>query len=224
MKRSMVKIVFGITLLMIIFVGCYNGATGDDSAVGSGRIISEERNVTECTGIILRGAGNVYLTQDTVQAIRIEADDNIIQKVITKNENGVLVAGLKQGNYSNINVKIYVTLASVEQLSIEGAGNINGADILQKNDLFCAITGTGNISLNGSGNNLHCTINGAGNIDAKKFITNRCSVSVSGAGDCVVYVTDELNAVINGIGTVFYYGNTQRVTRSITGVGQVIRK
>ena len=37
-----------------------------------------------------------------------------------------------------------------------------------------------------------------------------------------MYATNELDATVNGAGTIYYYGNPPTVKTSISGVGQIV--
>jgi hypothetical protein len=164
------------------------------------------------------------LTQGTEQSILIEADDNIINDVITRKENENLYVGFDEGNYSNITLRVYVTLKTIESFAISGAGTIISQNSFECDNMNCTINGAGNINLNGNGNLLDCVINGAGNINAEEFIVDECRALINGAGLCIVNVTNELEASVNGAGTIYYYGNPPVVRASVTGVGQIVRR
>ena len=228
MKNKLIKQVMLFVLSIIIFYGCNNTVNiNDDNGEtihGSGKIVSQIRTVDECSGLMIKNLGNVYLTQDDNQSIVIEADYNIIDQVITKKENDMLVVGLKDGSYSNVTLKAYVSLKTIESLTINGAGNITTLNSLSCDNLYITINGAGNITVKGNGNYLNSLINGAGNITAKEFPVATCKAYVNGAGNCTINVTDELDATVNGAGNIYYYGNPSTVRTSISGVGRIIKK
>jgi len=211
-------------LTLVIFYGCDKSpnVNNDDTIHGSGKIVSQTRDVEECSGLIIQNIGSVSLTQDNTQSIRIEADDNIIDEVITRKEDGVLLVGLKDGSYSNVTLRAYVSLKTIESLKINGAGNINTQNSLNCDELDVIINGAGNIAIEGNGNYMYCFINGAGIVMAKDFSIQKCKAMVNGAGNITLTVTENLNATVNGAGNIFYYGNPLNVTTSITGVGQIV--
>lgn len=210
--------------LLIILAGCNNSSSinePDDTITGSGRLVTQERKVDECTGINLRYAGNVYIKQDSIQSILVEADDNIINNVVTQSVDGILSAGLTNGSYSNVTVKIYVSLKSIKSLTIQGAGNITTQNQLISSRLDCKINGAGDIYLVGSSNSLNCIINGAGNINAFDFVAGSCRVKIIGTGNCYVHAKESLDALITGVGNIIYAGDPGTVSSSVTGVGNI---
>ena len=209
--------------LLIILAGCNNSSSINepDTITGSGRLVIQERKVDECTGINLRYAGNVYIKQDSVQSILVEADDNIINNVVTQGTDGILSVGLTNGNYSNVTVKIHISLKSIENLTIQGAGNITIQNQLISSRLDCIINGAGDIYLVGSSNSLNCIINGAGNINAFDFVAGSCRVKIIGTGNCYVHAKESLDALITGVGNIIYAGDPGTVSSSVTGVGNI---
>jgi hypothetical protein len=218
-------VIIGSIILSIIAPGCFHHRHDryhdDDSVIGSGRMVSEERTVAPCTGIRIVGSAKVFLTQDTRQRIRIEADDNIIDLVTTRSENGYLVVGLERGSYSNTTVNVYVSLATIENLEITGAGDITTTHSIQCGVVRCHIEGAGNISLAGTANDQSITIDGAGNVENFDLISSECTATINGTGNCEIHVTQRFDGEINGVGKIVYEGNPREVHTSINGLGTI---
>jgi Putative auto-transporter adhesin, head GIN domain len=229
MKKTVFKNIMLFFLPVFILYGCVktiniNDPVNGNSIHGSGNLVSQPREITECNGIKVLSIGNIYLTQDNTQKIRVEADDNIIDYVTTKEQNGILLVGLKNGSYSDVTLNVYVSLKTIKNLSIEGSGSIISQNSISTDLLSSVIDGSGNINIKGQSNYLYGVINGSGNINAEKLTTIKCDAVVNGSGICTLNVTDELNAAINGSGTIIIYGNPVNVNSSITGSGSIISK
>ncbi len=226
MKKYNVISLFLLILLSVWMTGCMNNndSNVNETYYGSGNIVSQNRSVGECTGINIRYAGNVYLSQGDLQSVRVEADDNIINNVKTNADGRILNAGLDDGSYSNVTVRIYVTLKTIDHVTIQGAGNITAENSLVCDQLYCLINGAGDINLNGNANNLTCGINGAGNISAFNFPVKTCNARVNGTGNCTVNVSEDLDAAISGVGNIIYDGNPKQVRSTVSGVGKITRK
>jgi len=220
MKKFIIANITILVFLSLIFAGCTDSRLLSEPHYGSGRISTQTRDVSECSSINIRYSGDVILTQDNSQSVRVEADDNLIDDVITQADNGVLSVGLQSGNYKDANIKIYIALKTIKGISINGAGNVAIQNQINGDDLSCIINGAGDIYLNGAYNNLNCLINGAGNINAFDLIAISCTANISGTGNCSVNVTKSLNASIQGIGNITYDGNPT-VKSSISGVGKI---
>ena len=209
--------------VVILLTGCSRDHTivGNDEIVGSGRIVSESRSPGSYTGIQIIGVGMVYVTQDSVESLRIESDDNIIGLVETTVSGGVLTIQLRDGSYSNITLRIYATLRSPALLSCSGAGEMRTTGALHCGSLACRITGAGIISVSGTATNQTIEITGAGSVLNFDMVSSRCSASISGSGVIETTATESLQAAIAGTGTITYGGNPAVVQTSITGVGSI---
>ena len=224
--KKIFKFFLSFILFTAFFTGCEKSSNinSNDTIYGSGKLITQTRSVPECSALKIINTGNVYLTQGDEQSVSILADDNIIDKVITTRDNGTLWVGLENGSYSNVTVKIYVSLKNVTGLFIEGAGNIQTENNISSENMICNVNGAGNITLTGSGNYMDCSIIGAGNISAKDFTVKQCKSLIQGTGSITLYASEKLDARVEGTGVIYYYGNPQDVNTFIEGLGQIIRK
>lgn len=217
----------GIFVAAITIVGLLSGCSrdhtivGNDQIVGSGRIVSEARSPGTYSGIQLLGVGKVYVTQDSVESLRIEADDNIVGLVETSVSGGDLTIQLRDGSYSNITLRIYATLKRPGLLSCSGAGEIRTTGALRVDSLTCRLTGAGVISVSGTTTNQTIEITGAGSVLNFDLVSSRCSASISGSGVIETTATESLQAAIAGTGTITYGGNPTAVHTLITGVGTI---
>jgi hypothetical protein len=211
-----------ITILGLLS-GCSREHTivGNDQIVGSGRIVSESRSPGTYDGIQLLGVGKVYVTQDSVESLRIESDDNIIGFVETTVSGGVLTVQLRDGSYSNITLRVYATMKHPGLLSCSGAGEIRTTGAVHIDALVCRLTGAGIISISGTSADQTIEINGAGSILNFDMVSSRCSASISGSGVIETTATESLQAAIAGTGTITYGGNPTVVHTSIAGFGSI---
>ncbi|HLP16475.1 MAG TPA: DUF2807 domain-containing protein, partial [Bacteroidota bacterium] len=131
--------------------------------------------------------------------------------------------GLKDGDYSDVTLKVYVSMKHINSLSIEGAGTIECSNRIETESLECTVNGAGNIDMQGSSHELNCTINGAGNFSGKKFRSNDVTAVLNGAGNCTVYASERIDATVNGVGAITYYGNPENVKSDVSGIGFISR-
>ena len=225
MKALRVKhaVYAGMMAATLMWVACSKDDTAivNDQIVGSGRLISEVRTVPSFDGIRVTNFGKVFVTQDTVESLRIEADDNIIQRVRTSVSGGILVVGLDNGSYDHITVNIYASMRSIRRLESVGAADFLSTGPVEMDTISCRITGAGSITLSGTASQENVEIIGAGSIRNFDLVASRCFASISGTGNIEVTATQELDAVIAGTGTITYGGNPPVVHGSITGVGTI---
>jgi len=216
----------GFILLFVLFNGCKkeNEVTNPDQIVGSGKLITQNRTTGAFTGIQVTGMAKVIVKQDTVQSLRIEADDNIMDSVTTTTSDGLLSVGLKKGSYTGITVNVYASMKTINDLESTGAAEFLTDGQIQTDSVLCRITGAGKITLKGAAAVEKIEITGTGDIHNFDLVSSRCSATISGAGNVEVNVTQDLTAVIAGTGNITYSGNPASIHQTITGVGSVKTK
>jgi len=64
-------------------------------------------------------------------------------------------------------------------------------------------------------------MSGAGKLQAFKLDTKFCRIDISGIGGAEVFVTEELDVQVSGIGGVTYIGDPPRVRRDVSGLGKI---
>jgi hypothetical protein len=221
--RSLVP---GIVIAMgLLPAGCTHSPTSPhDTIVGSGKMISEQRDVGAFEGIQVTGYADVVITQGSLEALRVEADDNILPRVQTSVQNGTLVVALEEGSYSKITVNVYVSMKTIERLECTGAADFTVTGPVSLNDFVCRITGTGHVTLTGSAVTQTVLISGSGTVHNFGLVTSRTTVQISGAGTVEVHALEELSAVISGAGNIVYAGDPPVVHQTVSGVGSIGRK
>jgi hypothetical protein len=142
----------------------------------------------------------------------------------------------------NPTMKLYVTMKNIEDLQVNGGGKIiaenslatsniklavngNGSmDIDLKGDAVKAdVTGSGSIALRGYATSLDALISGAGTINGYNCPMDQAKVRVSGSGICELNVSNTIDAVVAGSGTVKHKGNTKNAQKKVYGSGSVDR-
>jgi carbon monoxide dehydrogenase subunit G len=212
------------------------------SISGSGNIITEVRNYNEFTGIKNSGSIDVQVMQTESKEIKVEADDNVMQYVITKIEDGILHIYLKEKlSYRNINVRVFVNTPLMQNLSVTGSGTIMSKNVIKdKRQIEMKVSGSGEINLNietpsviatisGSGNiraqgrtkNFNCKISGSGELMAKNLLSENTNIKVSGSGNAHVFSSIKLNATVSGSGDINYSGNPSSPQIHKSGSGSV---
>lgn len=207
----------------VLFWGCQHDdqTISQDTIVGSGVIVSQQRTPGTFTGIRIVGVAKVCIRQDSADSLRIEADDNIIERVTSTVSQGVLIVGLTNGSYSNVTVNVYATMTIIHSLEINGSGDIVTTSPIQSDNVTCSIAGAGSITLNGVTTHETVTIAGAGSIHNFGLTSSQCSASIVGTGSIEVHASRQLDALIAGVGTITYAGNPTIVNSTMTGVGTI---
>ena len=172
------------------------------------------------SGISLNISANVYLSQGETHRVRIEADENIKNKIITEVKDNVLIIKCDKSLHNSKDIKIYVTMKELDLIKLNGSGDIICQDSFNSDNIAIEITGSGDITLSGRAENQAIEINGSGDLKSFDMITTNCAITIQGSGDCEVNVKNALAVEIYGSGDVTYKGNPV-VTKEIDGSGSV---
>lgn len=232
-----------VLIAIVLILAGITSLSACRKVVGQGVIVTEDRMVANFTHVQSSIPGSVYIEEGPVQAIRIEAQQNIIDVVETRVEDGVLKLKLQSNTMlaNNSNLKVYITLPKYRGISVLGSGNVtvrNGLnsqeidlkvtgsgdmeiDRLNSNSVYTELTGSGNIRIgSGAAQSQTVRITGSGDCTAKDMISENANVTITGSGNATVRVQNSLKATISGSGNVYYYGNPV-VDVSISGSGNV---
>jgi len=211
--------------------------------VGSGKMISDSREVSGFSSVSINGAGDAVITLGDTESLVIEADDNIAPLIEANVVGGKLVIGLKNGySYSTSrSIRYTITAKSLSGLETSGSGNASVTNKAAADSFSARTSGSGNIKLaelqagtfeahtSGSGNidiaggkadNLTVTTSGSGNLSAANLQCGKANATTSGSGNVTLWVKDNLSARTSGSGDVKYYGQPA-VNKSESGSGHV---
>ncbi len=214
-------------VILICAVIAVSGCIGSQGS-GSGKVVNTTKNVSSFNQVVLGGTGTLIITQGNNESLVIEAEDNVGPNITTSVNNNQLTITQNKTPIPTKPVKYYLTVKDLNQIQIDGAGQIQ-SDTLNTNNLTVIINGAGqssmtnlnvvllNIVINGAGRlniggtatNQTIKILGAGNYTANNLTSKTASITIDGGGNAIVKVSDLLNVVVNGAGDISYIGNPQ---------------
>jgi hypothetical protein len=185
-------------------------------------------------------AGDIILKQGP-RHVEISAQPNLIDHLKTEVKNGVWYVGFDQNIRSSKDVKFFITVPDLTEVSLSGSGairsdgpfkNINDLSIrlsgsgeidfeTEASSLIVEISGSGDVELAGKSDLTQIAIGGSGDVDAYELRSGQVRVKISGSGDVRVFAEETLMAKISGSGDVHYRGNP-RVQTKVSGSGEVM--
>ena len=228
--------------LSITFISC-----GWRRVKGNGEIATVNRNESNFKSVKAGGSFDVYLTQGETYEIKLTGDENLLQYVETKVENGVLRIRTRKG--VNLrpteDMKIYITAPRFAELSLAGSGKIvaetnltsdakikisiaGSGDILMKEvnapQVSVNIAGTGKVEASGATRDVDVDMAGTGEVNIKGLKAENAKVEIAGAGDVWAFASMKLDVRIAGSGDIHYYGNPADIKSKLAGSGNLIKK
>ena len=120
-------------------------------------------------------------------------------------------------------MKLALTSNGFEAVKLSGASKLI-AQGLRGPRFYIETSGASKIEVDGAVDELVSSMTGASDLRAETLSTKRAELSVTGAGDARVAVSESLKVSITGAGKVEYTGNPAQIERHITGAGSVRRR
>jgi hypothetical protein len=228
-----------------------NKFEGEKKTMTAEGYVSQERDVTGFDRVTLKEFGKLIITQGEEESLRIESHPDVMERITSEVKDGELILGLKGGfldkfsdflssSLSGYQITFHLGVKQLRGLSIFGAGRAIADEIsadelklklsgagsinirgLSTENLLVDLPGTGKIELAGKALAQRVTISGAGGYIARKLESKVSKVKLSGAGKGILWVTDDLDISISGLGSVDYYGSP-KLKQNISGLGNVV--
>ena len=237
------------TLLLIAIIALLSACTvttvpGGRHVTGEGAMVSQTFETEAFSAIDIRGNYVVTYRQSSESFLRVEMQQNLIDYL------QVEVRGHFLHVHSDVNFntatgytpRLYIYTSNLDRANFSGAIDARNWDTIYGNNFDINVSGGGNIaiemeveqfelSMSGganvelSGSATRADISGSGgiNLTADSLQTRDTTISVSGAANAVIAVSDSLDASISGAGVIQYVGDPD-VTSSVSGIGSVRRR
>ena len=219
MKSRLSRVFLGI-LSLTMLMGLAS-CSDDDEIRGSGNLESEFREVGYFDKVNSVGVYEINMIQGETQSVKITADDNILNDVITSVSNNQLLLDLKNDNYTNITLKAEITLTDFYGVTNSGVGNITIGDIDVDHEVEVVNSGTGDINIKGEAESMTIYNEGTGDIESYDLLIEDAVVEIVGSGDVQINASTSLKIKISGSGDVYYKGSPT-IDVTIEGSGKVI--
>ena len=187
---------------------------------------SEERNVGSFDEIRVSQAITVYLSPGNTESLKVEARGIDLDNVLTEVSGSRLKIHLKNGNYNNSSVKVYVTFKELSEITASSASGVFSDGLIKGDDLKISASSaadievdvevsylevsassSGDVEVTGKTNNLDISVSSAGDVDAYDLNAKEVKVRASSAGGAKVNALEKIDARASSGGSIRYKGN-----------------
>lgn len=188
----------------------------------------ETRNVDSFTRIAFRVPGKLHIRQGSPQKVELEGPRDVLKEIETEVSGGRLSIGKEwkfmDWGWDNDKVTVYVTVASLEGISVSGSGDAVAEGKWTAGDMRLNVSGSGSLTLDVTATgNLEADVSGSGDIDLKGSCSNFDSdVSGSGKVNVSLAIRERADFGVSGSGKISASGTAQEVKTSISGSGKVL--
>jgi len=197
MKTKVYLFVMTVAMLMI-FASCGKSVL---PVKGNGDVTTELRSVSEFDKVSNEGEFDVYIIQDEVYSVTIEAESNLIGRIRTENHGSTLEISTRDNLKPSQPMKLIIRTPHLNSIHLSGSGLI---------DLGSIVTTALDVKLSGSGMI-------SGEIEAEEVI-----LDISGSGTSQITLHSEyLESHISGSGSLFFAGVVNTARLQISGSGTV---
>jgi hypothetical protein len=191
----------------------------------------ETRKVDSFTKISFRFPGKLYLKQGSPQKVEVEGDKDILEELETEVDGNRLIIGRpgkwfdwNWSNRDNQRVTVYITVPSIEGLSVSGSGDLIGQTKITGDDLNLNVSGSGSLQIDADvTGEVEADVSGSGDIDLKgKCRSFNSDVSGSGKVKLSATISDLADFGVSGSGRIMANGTASSVKATISGSGKVM--
>lgn len=215
-------IVYGITIGLMMLAFSNAALCQWNSRSGNGNVVTQDRQVTTFSGIKISCSADVYLKQGSSQAVKVKADENLLELIKTDVHGDMLEIDIDGSIRNAKTLEVYVTVVNLENVKINGSGNMKSEGIIKGMAMDIDINGSGDVSLELDVKNLETSINGSGEVDLTG-VSGELSVRVAGSGD---FKADQLrltnaSITVHGSGDVKLSGSAEKLVIEQSASGDV---
>lgn len=182
----------------------------------------QARSAPAFTSIQLKGPISIDVQAGKAQGITVRGTPKFVAMVVTEVVDGELRVYLRDKDVKKMNgdPRVIVTVPALRAFNMEGAGETVLRDI--RGERFeVNYRGAGSMTISGAVKQLNLQAQGVGEVDARKLIAQDADVNFQGIGSVQIHVSGKLDARVNGMGELSYYGHPRTVNKSVSGIGSV---
>lgn len=230
-----------ISLLMVSCIIDTNFGTGVD---GNGKVISSDRNISDDFKSIKVSQGlDLYITQGNSVGLTVEADENLHELIMTEVENNVLKIYTTENIRHASSRKILLGITDLEAIKATSGSDVRSTNVIKVDELElnstsgsdiridvkteslnCHSTSGSDIILSGTTKVLIAEATSGSDIRASNLIAVKTRVKATSGADISVNTSKELTARATSSGDIRYSGNPEKVEKSDSSSGSVIKQ
>jgi len=242
MKKSNILLLsaLGLTMVVILAGAIFLRLNVLRPAVtGDNNIISQSRSLSAFSSINVTGPFVVSFTQGPSQEVTVEADQNLMDKVITKVEGQELKVYSSEHIYSN-KLRLTIQLPHIVKLSLGSGAKFRTLSPIKQDSLFVlteagsdaelqgnftyidVIANSGSdIDVSGTAQELKIYADAGSKVNADKAFTHTCEATSLSGSKVYVWVEDGLNAKAIAGGRIYYKGQPDNIIQDISSGGML---
>jgi hypothetical protein len=193
------------------------------AAVNPAAAADQSRTVAPFTSISVQGPISVTVDAGKAQqSLVLRGSDAFISELATEVVNGELRLRMRDKKVNNVrgDHNVVIAMPQLRAFNAEGAGETRLNNVRGER-LDVSYRGAGSMAINGQVKSFRMSAEGVGEVDTKALLANDVDIRFQGIGDVKVYARERLDAKVQGMGSLTYYGKPRSVNKSVQGLGSV---
>ena len=229
-------------IALIIALGFLNSCD-HDTIRASGEVTSLDYSIPSYSELKISDAFNVYVTfSDTEESVRIEANDNLHDKIIVKREGNALVIRLKKFTSvkGNATMNAYIVTNDITTFDLSGASrltlenewsvsdgriDLSGASDftgeINTERLYLDTKGASSLDLFGNAVSMNAKLRGSSTIKDYDLSVENLKIELSGASEAFLKVNKTIDVKASGASVLNYKGNATVNNKKLSGSSEV---
>ena len=243
--KTLVRITILISIyLTLLFTTTSCFVDGVIGIRGNKNVVSEERSIRSDFEIINVQQGiNLTISQGNPTSLSVEADENVIDLLITEVKNNELNIYFEKNVNQAKARNVYLTTESISKIKASSGASVKSENTIQATSLDLDSSSGSSINIHANANEINSesssgstiTIFGksqtfsaqassGSSIKAKELKTVNATAKVSSGASIDVNVSDKLTAKASSGGDIDYEGNPSEVDKETSSGGSVSGK
>jgi len=207
----------------------------------------ENRYIDHFDQVAVSAGIDLYLTQGNEHKLKVVADDDIMDEIVTELDGDRLIIKMKNKSHwnwrnwkNNDPIKVYITFENLESIKASGGSDVysesqisgeemdvhasGGCDMrldLQLDQLYCQTSGGSDLYLTGRVKSMEAYTSGGSDLHAKDLDIGNCVLESSGGSDAKVTVNGELEVRASGASDIYIYGNPKILSKRSSGASDI---
>jgi hypothetical protein len=201
-----------------------------DSSTVLAQSASEDRPVAHFSKVRVSNGIDVYLTQSTVESLRLEVEDLALADVISEVEGDVLSLSIKPEARRAVSgdreVTAHINFVQLSRIEASGGSDVVGRGELEVDTLAIdasagsdvklavrakslefSVAGGSDVEASGATQSLNVAASGGSDVDVEDLAAERVTLSATGGSDASVWATASIVVNANGGSDVVINGN-----------------
>lgn len=234
------KKIFLISIVALTLVACEWDLTFKH-IVGNGNVQQEEREITQPFNSVKVSTG-IYLEliPGTTNQVVVEADENLLDYIVTRVEDGELRIYAERMISGAVSKKVQLTYTDLEAITTTSGAHVSiNTPIVADNlhvksssgstirgtvyvkDLSVKVSSGADISLSGQSKDIEVSASSGSTAQLRDLECLSCHAKASSGADAKVFCKDFIQAKATSGGVIKYYGNPKQVNNSNSKSGSV---